>query len=145
MLKKKIGGMKTKISFDFDNTLDLRIVQDYAKILIKDGLEVWIITSRYNNEEAKIRFHTDNWNEDLFKAAKELGIPNEQIIFTNMELKADVIEGMDLLWHLDDDSIELEFINDGTQCIGVERGRKNDWRKECETIIKNNKKDEEKT
>jgi len=129
--------MITRVSFDFDSTLDLRVVQEYAKELIDKGLEVWIITSRYDTKEAEIRFHTKNWNEDLFKVAKELGIPNERIIFTNMELKAETIEEMDLLWHLDDDSIELDFINNETKCVGVERGRKNDWLLQCKKLITN--------
>jgi len=136
---------KTKVSFEFDSTLDLRVVQEYAKDLINRGLEVWIITSRYSTEEAiRINLHRD-WNMDILKVAKELGIPNERIIYTNMELKSETIEGMDLLWHLDDDSIELDFINEGTQCVGVERGRKNDWRKECEKLIKEYINNEEKT
>ena len=127
-----------RVSFDFDNTLDIPKVQEYAKKLINDGLEVWIYTSRYDTDEAIKRFHSSKWNDDLFKIAREVGIPLERIRFTNMELKSELIKGKDILWHLDDDTIEVDFINEDTFCIGVERSSKNDWLKECNEIINNN-------
>ena len=127
-----------RVSFDFDNTLDIPKVQEYAKKLINDGLEVWIYTSRYDTDEAIKRFHSSKCNDDLFKIAREVGIPLERIRFTNMELKSELIKGKDILWHLDDDTIEVDFINEDTFCIGVERSSKNDWLKECNEIINNN-------
>lgn len=125
--------MKVKVSFDFDSTLDIEKVQEYAKDLIKRNFEVWICTSRLHADKAPNK----EWNDDLFQVAKHVGIKNEHIMFTNLNLKSEFIKDKGILWHLDDDTIELDFINNETKCIGVERGRKNNWHKECETIIKN--------
>jgi len=138
-----------KISFDFDNTLDIKRVQEYAKALIKRDFEVWICTSRQSSDKAPNK----EWNDDLFQVAKHIGIKEEHIIFTNLQLKSEYIKVYDFLWHLDDDTIELDFINEETTCVGIERGRKNNWLLECDTVIMNfidkeltkNNKNEEKT
>ena len=78
--------MSKKVSFDFDNTLSSKLVQDYAKSLINKGYEVFILTARYN--EMKKSFYVPNpTNEDLFEVAKKVGIKERNIIFTNMENK----------------------------------------------------------
>ena len=38
-----------KVSFDFDGTLSRKDVQEYAKSLVNSGLEVWIVTSRFDD------------------------------------------------------------------------------------------------
>jgi hypothetical protein len=48
LLSKNNSNMK-KISFDFDSTLDRKLVQDFAYSLIKRGYEVWILTSRFED------------------------------------------------------------------------------------------------
>jgi len=39
-----------KVSFDFDGTLSKKDVQKFAKELVEEGHEVWIVTSRFSNE-----------------------------------------------------------------------------------------------
>jgi hypothetical protein len=105
--------MKGKVSFDFDSTLDRRDVQQFAKKLINDGFEVWIVTSRTSLEHAKENL--DQWsinrveksNLKLFRVADNLGIKREHIHFTNHQLKVEFLEGKDFIFHLDDDSEEL--------------------------------------
>ena len=48
-----------KVSFDFDNTLDFEHIQMYAKNLIEKKIEVWIVTSRYE-DTSKYNFHATN-------------------------------------------------------------------------------------
>ena len=40
-----------KVSFDWDGTLEIMHVQEYAKELIERGIEVWIVTSRFSDDE----------------------------------------------------------------------------------------------
>ena len=37
------------VSFDFDDTLSKKSVQNYAKSLIDNGVNVLIVTARYSN------------------------------------------------------------------------------------------------
>lgn len=114
--------MKPQVSFDFDNTLSRKDVQDYAKSLINKGFEVWILTSRYKkcNDYPwyKPSLH-ENCHQDIFNVMEELNLPEERLIFTNMQDKADTILAFDWfnpVWHLDDDYIELNIIHKKTKC-----------------------------
>jgi hypothetical protein len=100
-----------KVSFDFDDTLSRHDVQDLANDLINQGIEVWIVTSRFTEERSGNKFD----NKDLFKVAEKLNIPKERIVFTNTNPKADFFDGKDFLWHLDDDEWELIEINSRTE------------------------------
>ena len=79
-----------KVSFDFDGTLSRKDVQEYAKSLVNSGLEVWIVTSRFDDENAMKK----NWhwikgqNKNLFNVADECGIKLDNIQFTCMESKS---------------------------------------------------------
>ena len=79
-----------KVSFDFDSTLSRKDVQEFAKELVNKGIEVWIVTSRFDDETAMQK----NWhwikgqNQRLFDVAEECGIRRENIKFTCMESKS---------------------------------------------------------
>ena len=47
-----------KVGFDFDSTLSRKDVQEFAKELVNDGHEVWIVTSRFDDETAMQK----NWH-----------------------------------------------------------------------------------
>ena len=129
--------MKNKVSFDFDSTLDKPSVQKYAKDLIDKGFEVWVITSRpdvYKNHWVVDGVEVKLENNDLFKVTDNLGIPKEQIHFTCYDLKSNFIKGKGFLWHLDDDEVEIESINEETNCVGVLVCEDN-WKEKCERII----------
>jgi hypothetical protein len=108
--------MKGKVSIDFDSTLDRSDVQRFAKKLINDGFEVWIVTSRTSLEYAKENLDQSSINRveesnlKLFRVADNLGIKREHIHFTNAQLKVEFLEGKDFIFHLDDDSEELLVI-----------------------------------
>jgi hypothetical protein len=107
-----------KVSFDFDETLTLKSVQEYAKGLIKKGIDVHIVTTRYE-DPSKYHFPCDH--KDLFKVAKEIGIKKENIHFTNFNFKWNFFkDNPNFVWHLDDNYIEqqLMFANGcKTPCI----------------------------
>lgn len=115
--------MKGKVSFDFDSTLDRKDVQRFAKQLINDGYETWIVTSRVSLEYAKANL--DQWsinrveksNLKLFRVADNLGIKREHIHFTNAQLKVEFLEDKNYIFHLDDDSEELlAILVSGDKC-----------------------------
>lgn len=127
---------KKRVSFDFDSTLDMRVVQDYAFELIERGYEVWICTARFDNDEALKRWGNKDWNADLFAVAKSLKIPNERIIFCNMELKSDIIdETNEFLWHLDDCTVEVNNLNLDGHIPAILRAKDSYWRTQCESIL----------
>lgn len=100
-----------KISVDFDNTLSRRSVQNYIKELISKGVDVWVTTARFDQENVKLhnlRFD----NSDLWEIIDKLGIDRKKVHFTNMTLKSEYLFGKDFIFHLDDDSIELLYINE---------------------------------
>jgi hypothetical protein len=122
-----------KVSFDFDSTLSLRLVQDYAQSLIKRGFEVWVCTSRFSDENCK----EVGDNDDLWEVVERLGIPQERIHFTNKEDKYSFFEDKDFIFHLDDDWVELNHINSRTSTRAIGVYGTSGWKKKCERIINN--------
>lgn len=122
-----------KISFDFDSTLSRKTIQQFAKYLIENGIEVWICTSRFSNgldEEGK------NWNEDLFMVADQLKIPKERIIFTEWQDKYLFIKDKNFLIHLDDDCVELDGINKYTKTKGISVENTSQWKHKVLKLLK---------
>lgn len=120
-----------KISFDFDSTLDKKYIQEYAKLLINKGYDIWIVTSRNSNE----KMDNNSYNEDLFKVADSVGIKKENIIFTCMEDKYKFFKNKDFLIHLDDDWIELNLINKYTKTRGISVFGNINWINKCNKIL----------
>lgn len=129
-----------KCSFDFDGTLDRKSIQDYSKVLIEKEYEVWILTSRFGDNkkyqdflQTSVEIGLDN--KDLLEVAKNLGIPEERIFFTNMEDKWVFLKFHgDFLWHLDDDWIENRNILKNTKTKAISSTESN-WKNKCERII----------
>lgn len=105
--------MKKRISFDFDGTLDRENVFNAAKECVKLGVEIWIVTSRFTEQELRRNSLYFN-NYDLYDIAEQLEIPDERIVFTNMRSKSIFFARSDKKFdaHLDNDHIELEDIID---------------------------------
>lgn len=98
---------RPKVSFDFDSTLDRVDVQHIAKDLISKGYEAWIVTSRVSDDKAP----GPGWNNDLWEVCENLGIPEERVVFTTYQSKAEFFSTQTgFLFHLDDDLDELEDI-----------------------------------
>ena len=104
-----------KVSFDFDNTLSKRRIQEMAKRFIHAGDDVYITTTRLEfieGMEAKFS------NTTLFMIAQEVGIPKENIRFTNYEDKVGYLNDFDI--HFDDDPYEIDLITRSkAKCIGI--------------------------
>ena len=125
--------MKKVISFDFDSTLDNPIIQSFAADLKKRGFDIIICTSRF--EPGFV--HEHKWIEwdsaDIFEVAEILDITD--INFTNMRDKWLVLKDKDILFHLDDDNIEIMMLkeNDMNAVLFDEH-----WKENCEKIIQEN-------
>ena len=139
MKKRKTMLMKNnKVSFDFDSTLSRVDVQDFARSLSNRGFEVWICTSRFVNCKDYIwRKFEEDCHKDLRKVATELSIPEERIIFTNMQDKWSKMEelGFEPLFHLDDDYIELNGINRNLKTVKAVSCIGGGWKKKLEKIV----------
>jgi len=120
-----------KVCFDFDQTLDKESVQEYAKFLIKKGIEVWICTARFADEHAPNPY----WNVDLYQVAKEVGIPKDKIIFAEMQDKYKLMKDIDFIWHLDDDWDELDKLNKHTSIRGISVFGNQNWLKKCNKLL----------
>jgi hypothetical protein len=125
-----------KVSFDFDSTLSRKDVQRFAKELVIEGHEVWIVTSRVSDEMAnnypvEFKNRVLRANRKLFRVADNVGIKRGHIIFTGFVKKIEFIKGKGFAFHLDDDSDELiEILQDTDPCkpINVEHF---EWETDC--------------
>jgi hypothetical protein len=132
-----------KVSFDFDSTLSRKDVQTYAKSLVNNNHEVWIITSRISNEQAQVEYSSNytldriyKSNKKLFRVADNVGIKREHIIFCNFALKIDSIANKGFVFHIDDDPDELMHIfKSGDPCIPINVDYFA-WKEECDKILK---------
>jgi hypothetical protein len=126
-----------KVSFDFDGTLRRGDVQQYAKSLVDDGHEVWIVTTRTTTEDIIARgWH---WCKDqniiLFEIAEECGILTEHIVFTDHQDKIHFLKGKGFAFHLDDDSDELIYIiESGDPCRPVNVDHF-EWKETCNMTV----------
>jgi hypothetical protein len=128
---------KFKISMDFDGTLSRKEIKNYAKELIIEGHDVWIVTSRFATEPALANgWHwVEKQNQELYDVAEEVGIPRDKIVFTEHVDKIEYLEGKGFLFHIDDDSDELlEIVKSGDPCKVV-NAEHSDWLLHCNEII----------
>ena len=136
---------KIKVSFDYDKTLSEKEVQDFAKDLVNKGIEVWIVTRRYDCIDKYSAKEIAQWgivdlvkeHQDLFDIAFDLNIPIEHIVFMNNRSKTEFfIENQDFLWHLDDNHGELIEIVATTNVTGAYYNPLVDWKLGCINAIK---------
>lgn len=102
---------KIKVSFDFDGTLTIPYIQEFAKFLLQCGVDVYVITSRFDE------LHKHNClgtiigeNNDLWEITDKIGIQRHKVRFTLMQPKWEYINGTKICLHLDDDPIEVDDI-----------------------------------
>ena len=133
------GEKIIRCSFDFDGTLSEERVQIYARELIARGVEVWIVTSRFENAGKYNEFFNESLqisydHRDLEEVAEDLRIPENRIIFTNMEDKSVYLRDGDFKWHLDDDWSILRDIQSfaKTPAISV---MKSGWKEKCDRLL----------
>lgn len=125
-----------KVSFDFDGTLTEKIVQDYAKCLINKGFHIYICTFRtkeYNDSLFRIVDKSTPANSDLYKVTDKLGIPRENIIFTEMAEKSEFLDDS-FIWHLDDDWTVIKDLELNSKVKGVDVLQPK-WKEQCNEIL----------
>jgi len=130
---------KFSCTFDYDGTLSRPDVQEYAKQLVDRGIDVWVVTSRY--DELHIhgyegQIDPSNWNnDDIWAVVDRIGIPRWKVHFTNMEWKSEYLMGTNVIWHLDDNPKELFMIkNSGIKTIGIQVVA-GSWKRKCERLL----------
>jgi hypothetical protein len=126
-----------RVSFDYDATLSRKDVQEFAKKLVSRGIEVWIVTSRFDDETAKEKawWWIKDQNNNLFEVADECGIRRENIKFTNMESKSIFLKDKAFTFHLDDDYIELlDILESGDKCLPVNVDHF-EWKETCLNVL----------
>lgn len=98
-----------KVSFDFDGTLALPEVQEYAAYLISIGIDVWITTAR---SKAVYKELQRSLHSDIYEVSLKLGIPDDKINFMGLDFqsKAEWLKDQEFVWHLDDDPYEHKEI-----------------------------------
>lgn len=121
----------TKVSFDFDGTLDRLSVQEYAKELVNLGHEVWVCTARVSDKNAPSK----EWNKDLWNICDLIGIEKEHVVFCEYDDKYTFFKDKDFIWHLDDDFTELKLINKLTDTIGISVFGNNVWKSKCNKLL----------
>ena len=114
-----------RISFDFDCTLGETIIQRKAMLMLKSAepCNIFIITARCEGK---------NHNRDLYSVANRLGIPDENINFTEGAWKWRRIKELEIDIHFDDVPEECELISNNTTCIPLLI-----WDEFCKDSIKN--------
>lgn len=128
-----------KISFDFDGTLSRKDVQEFAKRLIDLGHDIWITTSRTSTESAISKgWHwVEKQNQELYDVAESVGIPTQNIVFTELVKKIEFLKGKNFILHIDDDVDELMAIvesRDACKPINVDHF---EWKERCEKTLQN--------
>lgn len=139
-----------KVSFDFDGTLEREDVQEYAKKLIKLGVEVWVVTTRYDSNHQHKWFKafpqelwaqitsntTGDPNFGLWGVVEKLGIPRHHVRFTCMEYKHKYLDGTKFLWHLDDNPEEFDQAKANNLKVPMIQVESNSWQEKCDRIIR---------
>lgn len=126
---------KAIVSFDFDSTLSRKDVQEYAKELLSKGIDVWVVTSRFD-ELHKHRYPHNPTNDDLWAVVDEIGIPRWKVRFTCMESKSLYLIYTSVVWHLDDDNVELDDIRyNRCKTIGINVSS-GGWKNKCDRVLR---------
>lgn len=131
----------SKVSFDFDGTLSRKDVQEFAKQLVDEGHDVWIVTSRYSDQNAKLKawWWIIDQNKNLYDVAEECGIKKEHIHFTNGEDKIVFLKEKNFVFHLDDDDVELMVILwSKDKCVPLNVGHF-EWKENCLEVLNKDK------
>jgi hypothetical protein len=98
-----------KISFDYDGTTDDHFfgnintlkekIQELIVTFIEEGHEVNIVTRRYGEGTEE--------HVKVFETAEKLGIPKENVYFTNRSWKFHKLNELKVDYHIDDDETDI--------------------------------------
>lgn len=124
-----------KVSFDFDGTLEFKQVQDFAAELISKGVDVWVVTTRWD-ENHKHKYGFNPTLDDLWEVVDRLGIPRWKVRFTCMEWKHTYLKGTNFIWHLDDNPDEFKHAKIHMLNVPMVNVDNTMWKAECERLLK---------
>lgn len=127
-----------KVSFDFDNTLSEKELQNFCKELVLQGHEIFIVTARISDSEAiKSNWHwIPRQNQQLYSIAEECGVPKENIIFTAYVDKIEYLKSKNFIFHIDDDMDEINLIEESNDpCKGIFTYDTN-WKQKCLDLLR---------
>lgn len=125
------------VSFDFDQTLSRSDVQEYAKELLSLGVDLWVLTARYDDLHTHLYTDDfgDNPNQDLWDVVDKIGIPRWKVKFMNMVPKAFFLRKTKVVWHLDDNHTELfDIRNSSVDTIGI-YVNSSTWKRKCNKLL----------
>ena len=105
--KEEFGG---SVSFDYDGTLDTPEGRLDAKRYIQNGYDVYIVTKRSIGERGPVD-----------RLAKQLGIPEKNVIFTNGKDKSDYLRKYHIQKHIDNNPDVISEINKNAPEIRTEQ------------------------
>lgn len=130
-----------KVSIDFDKTLSKPCVQEYAKELLEQGHEIWVVTSRFDECHIHLYQRTE-WTEagqdDLWEVVDDLGIPRHHVRFTNMESKWMYLDRTHFVWHLDDDYVEINDAKHHGCSVPFIQVQSSGWKQKCNRLLNKN-------
>lgn len=126
--------MTKKVSFGFDGVLNRPDVQEFIQELIKSGVEVFITTSEYNPMLSNMDVNYDT--SSLWSIVNKLGIPCQNVIFTNMLPKSIFMTGSNCLFHLDS-SPSVKYDIEHCTRIPVVITQEKDFLTICKNHLKN--------
>lgn len=98
----------TRISFDVDGVLTTAKGRLFARSKINLGYDVWIVTARQYSEY-----------NSAFNIARELGIPESKVIFTNGKDKWKFIQKYKITTHYDNNAEQIDKIEENTKAKGI--------------------------
>ena len=123
-----------KVSFDFDGTLEFQDVQNYARTLMQSGVDVWVVTTRWD-ENHKHKYGLNPTLDDLWEVIDSLQIPRWKVRFTCMEWKYTYLNGTDFVWHLDDNTEEFSKAKANGCNVPMIQVDSNGWQIKCNRLI----------
>ena len=126
--------MTHNVSFDFDGTLTQGKISEFAKLLIRMGINVYVVTYRYN-ELLKHKWVHNPTNDDMYSVTDSIGIKRENIIFTNFRDKYHYLNDANILFHIDDCSDQLHGLFVNTE-IDTVNAIKDDCIDDCIAILR---------
>lgn len=111
-----------KIAIDFDKTLTRLDVQEFVQELISKGVDVYVLTYRYDNAN----FYKYNGiyqpydNIDLWEVVERLGL-SRKVIFTNCQPKSEYLNMTgDFKLLLDDDYRVMKDLTHNSKVIPIQ-------------------------
>ncbi len=119
-----------KFSFDFDGTLlDSSKLQHYCQEMLKSGIEVYIITRRFDLE------YVIKEAEEVYEMGEKLGIKKENIFFTNRAYKYEFIKKLEIDYHIDDDYNDVYYIKTWTKSKCILFIEQENWEEQIQNLL----------